>query len=194
MALVCIRFHYLPPQEKQRGSLRVCTQEAPWILLTPAKLFNIGIAVALKIPLTLDVLQRLIPPMMTDVRGLLFSPRLLYPAVVCADCTFFFPSQLMNVAIQLGFKSKNKTICWRPSLFKRKFLGSKHQHLSLSLSSRRLGHKCWAAHSARTQCSTVVLWVMRKNKMVLVSIIPVGSLMLCDFAMCSAIVIRHESC
>lgn len=57
------------PQEKQRGSLRVYIQEAPWILLALAKFFNIGIAVGLKIPLILDVQQLPIPPMMIDEAG-----------------------------------------------------------------------------------------------------------------------------
>jgi hypothetical protein len=63
LALIC---HPLFPQEKQRGSLRVYIQEAPWILPAPAKFFNIGIAVGLKIPLILDVQQHPIPPMMID--------------------------------------------------------------------------------------------------------------------------------
>lgn len=66
LALICIRFHPLLPQEKQRGSLRVYIQEAPWTLLALAKFFNTGIAVGLKIPLTLDVQRLLIPPMMID--------------------------------------------------------------------------------------------------------------------------------
>lgn len=66
LALICVRFYPLLPQEKQRGSLRVYIQEAPWILLALAEFFNIGIAVGLKIPLTLDVQRLLIPPMMID--------------------------------------------------------------------------------------------------------------------------------
>jgi len=46
--------------------LRAFTQEVPWILLTPEKSFNTGIAVVLKTPLTLDVLLLRIPLMMTD--------------------------------------------------------------------------------------------------------------------------------
>lgn len=53
-------------EEKQRGSLRVSTQEAPWILPTLARFSNTGIVVGLKTPLTLDVLLLLIPHMMID--------------------------------------------------------------------------------------------------------------------------------
>jgi len=60
-------------QGKQRGSLRVYTLEALWVLLILAKFFNIGIAVGLKIPLIQDVLLLLIPPMMTDVEDTLTS-------------------------------------------------------------------------------------------------------------------------
>nr|POF02670.1 hypothetical protein CFP56_38137 [Quercus suber] len=64
--LICIHFHPRLTQEKQGGNLRAFTQEAPWILLTPEKSFNTGIAVVLKTPLTLDVLLLRIPLMMTD--------------------------------------------------------------------------------------------------------------------------------
>lgn len=53
-------------QEKRRESLKVSTQEAPWILLILAKFSNTGIAVDLRTPLTLDVLLLLTPPMMID--------------------------------------------------------------------------------------------------------------------------------
>lgn len=64
---------YLFLKEKQKGSLRVFTLEALWILLTLAEFFNIGIAADLKILLTLDVLLHLTPPMMNDVVDNLFS-------------------------------------------------------------------------------------------------------------------------
>lgn len=54
-------------QEKRRGNLRVCILGAPWILPTLAGFSNIGIAVDLKIPLTMDALLLPTRPMMTDV-------------------------------------------------------------------------------------------------------------------------------
>lgn len=57
---------HLLVQEKQRGSLRACTVEAPWIPPTLAKFCNIGIVVGLKIPLILDALLLLTFRMMTD--------------------------------------------------------------------------------------------------------------------------------
>ena len=53
-------------QEKRKGSLKVYILGAPWILPTLAGFSNIGIAVDLKIPLTLDALLLPTPPMMTD--------------------------------------------------------------------------------------------------------------------------------
>ncbi|XP_039021851.1 uncharacterized protein LOC120154081 [Hibiscus syriacus] len=51
---------------KQRGSSRACMQGAPWILPTPAKFFNTGIVVALKIHLILDALLLRMPLTMTN--------------------------------------------------------------------------------------------------------------------------------
>lgn len=65
-ALICINSDDSTWQEKRRGSSRVCTVGAPWILLTQAEFSNIGIVVVLKIPLTPDARLPLTPPMMTE--------------------------------------------------------------------------------------------------------------------------------
>lgn len=73
---VAIVTSFLNLQEKPRGNSRVCIVEAPWIRLNLVKCSSIGIAVDLKIPLTLAALLLHILHMMIDTKGLLlhFNP------------------------------------------------------------------------------------------------------------------------
>lgn len=105
-------------QEKQRGSLRVCTVEAPWILRTQAKFFNIGTAVGLRIPLTLGAPLLLMPHMMTStaLSFLLFNQ---FSLEMYVKPNLFFGKSGLNVhfdgkIICLSFFSWNSNAdrCW----------------------------------------------------------------------------------
>lgn len=104
-------------KEKQRGSLKVCTVEAPWAPQTLVKYFSTGIAAALKTPSIQAALLLLIIPMTIDAISLIKGISAPIQSYVCIfqyilSPSFFFPPKSILIMGCFIFLCMDLDVIW----------------------------------------------------------------------------------